>query len=259
MRSLFKGIIGFGLVSIPIQMFKAMNDERVELHYVHGECGTRIKYQKFCPTCQKVLENADLAKGAPMPDGRYVIVPPEDLETGTSDHTVTIVSFHNIEDIDPVYYQQAYWLKAGDGGTKAYQLLAQTMRTTKKVALANMSIRKRQSLAVVRPFGPTALMLHRIYFPESLRVEGQEFGSGPLVTSDKEQKMAAMLIDQMSEPFVPESYPNHARHQLLERLEELMPQAIQPPTSTIPSPSGEVLELMEQLKKSVAQRRTGTS
>ncbi|NMP22438.1 Ku protein [Sulfobacillus harzensis] len=250
MRSLYKGIIGFGLVSIPIQVFKAMESERVTTHWIHEPCRTRIQYQKFCPTCERPVPAEEVATGAPLPDGRFVVLPPADkLQPG--DHTITIVNFPELKEIDPVFYETAYWLKPGPGGQKAYRLLTRAMRDMGRVALAEMTLRQRPSLAVVRAYNETTLMLHRMYYPESLRQDGASFGP-PVEENipDKELAMARTLIEHMAEPFEPERYPNRARLERLKQIEELMPSAVMPQTT----PEREVMDLMEKLKASVDAR-----
>lgn len=256
MRSLYKGMVGFGLVSIPVALYKALDDPRVEMHYLHRPCHSRIRYQKVCPVCGVAVDAEDLVKGTPLPDGRFVVVPVEDTVT-SPDHTINIVSFHELKDIDPVFYDQSYWLKPGPGGQKAYRLLADTMRDTGKVALAEMTLRSRLSLALIRTFGETALMLHRMYYPETLRQEGAHFGDIDVAISTRERDLARMLVDHMAEPFVPEHYPDEARRRLLETIQSLMPQAVTP--KTVDTPNRDVLDLMQRLKASVASARSGAS
>ena len=248
MRSLYKGVIGFGLVSIPIQVYKAMDDEKVEVHWLHKVCGSRIQYRKYCPVCQIEMKPGELVRGAPVPDGRYVVLEDEEPPV-KADHSVTIVSFHLLDAIDPVYFRSAYWLKPMAGGHKAYRLLADTMEHTRLVALAELTLRNKPSLAVVRTFQASTLMMHTLYFPESLRGEGKTFGDIAVQISDKERDMAAMLVEQMQEPFVPERYPNEARRQLLDRIQALMPQALAPPDDHA---TNEVISLMEQLRASIS-------
>lgn len=249
MRSLYKGIIGFGLVSIPIQLFKAMDEERVETHWIHKACGSRIRYQKQCSACQSPVAPGDIVKGAPLPDGRYVELP-EPHDTPHSDRTITIVSFHALRDIDPVFFQKAYWLKASLGGEKAYHLLSETIAETGRVALAEMRLRQKVTLAVVRTYGEGTLMLHTMYFPESLRREGEAFGHLEVNVTDKERKMAMALIEQMDEPFVAANFPNVERQKLLEQIQALIPSVRATPDSAT---TGQVASLMEQLKASMAQ------
>lgn len=254
MRSMYKGIIGFGLVSIPIQVFKAMESERVTTHWIHEACHTRIQYQKFCPTCERQVEGSEVVTGAPLPDGRFVVLPPEEKEA-PGDHTITILNFPELKEIDPVFYEAAYWLRPGAGGQKAYALLTRTMRELGRVALAEMTLRSRSSLAVVRPFNDTTLMLHRMYYPESLRRDGEGFGAAAGEPSNKELEMARTLVEHMAETFRPDEYPNQHRLERLRQIEALMPTAKMPTTT----PQTEVLDLMEKLRASVeAQLSHGT-
>ncbi|MCL5115678.1 MAG: Ku domain-containing protein, partial [Firmicutes bacterium] len=241
MRSLYKGIIGFGLVSIPIQVFKAMESERVATHWIHEPCHTRIQYQKFCPTCERAVPSEEVVTGAPLPDGRFVVLPPPEKEAAT-DHTITILNFPELREIDPVFYETSYWLKPGPGGQKAYALLTQVMREMGRVALAEMKLRSRPSLAVVRAYNDSTLMLHRMYYPESLRQEGASFGADlAQELAEKEMVMARTLVEHMAEPFVPENYPNEHRLERLRQIEALMPTAEMPQAA----PQREVLDLME--------------
>ncbi len=254
MRSLFKGVIGFGLVSIPIQVYKAMESERVTTHWIHQACKSRIQYQKYCPVCETRVSSQDIVTGAPLGDGRYVVLHQEEPPT-TGDHTITILNFPALKDIDPVFWETSYWLRPGPGGQKAYALLNQALREMERVALADMRLRTRRSLAVVRSYNPDTLMLHRMYYPESLRQEGVWMGRGSPKPQDRELEMAKSLINQMAEPFDPSEYPNLSRRERLEEIEALTPTAEMPKAQA----NREVLDLMEKLKQSViAQRHHGT-
>lgn len=254
MRSLYQGVIGFGLVSIPIQVFKAMQAERVTTHWLHEACKSRIQYQKYCPTCEQTVMADEVVKGAPLPDGRFVVFPPEDTQV-PADHTITILNFPELREIDPVFWETSYWLKPGAGGQKAYALLTRTMRELGRVALAELVLRTRPSLAVVRPYNQDTLMLHRMYYPESLRNEGGGFGAQSQELSDKELDMARHLVEHMAESFEPSLYPNRYRLERLQQIEELGPIAAMPPST----PGREVLDLMERLKASVhARERHGS-
>lgn len=237
------------MVSIAVQLFKAMEDEKVELHLLHKVCGSRIQYRKHCPVCHMEVDASEVVRGAELPDGRYVVVESE-AAGPAPDHTIAIVSFHDLPEIDPVLYRQAYWVKPLAGAEKAYRLLAETLQDTHLVALATMALRQKFSLAVVRSMEPHVLMLHSLYFPESLREDGRDFGQGQAAISDKERDMAKMLVMQMQEPFVAANYPNEARRELLERIQAGSPQGVHAPDEAV---TKEVLSLMEQLRASVEQ------
>ena len=248
MRSLFKGVLGFGLVSIPVSLYRAVGDERVETHWIHRDCGERVRYQKHCPACDRVLEPADLVRVAVLPDGRMVPLDEEGRDPGPQDRTISVLTFHPLADLDPVYFDRAYWLKAQTGGQKAYQLLARAMVSRHQVAVARMTARERPRLAVVRPYGTGALMLHSMHWPESVRREGAHFGTeGAAPTSDREEEMALALVDQLSEPFQPAQYPDEARARLMA---DLVARAQAGGAVTPPPPAG-LESLVEQLSRSL--------
>jgi DNA end-binding protein Ku len=255
MRSIFKGVLGFGLISIPVEVYKAIEPESVPLHWVHAACGSRIQYRKVCPVCDVEVEADALVKAAELPDGRLVPLdgdtPPGDERR---DRTIGIVSFHDLSDLDPVYYDQAYWLKPGEGGAKAYRLLSDAMEASGKVAVARMTLRRRLSLAVVRPYPTGALLLHSMHYPESLRTAGSHFGEAAAGSvTDRERTMALELIRQLAEPFRPEAYPNEPKAALMARVAERAAAAAMPPG---PRPDTAVLDLVAQLQASVEAARS---
>lgn len=249
MHSLFKGIMGFGLVSIPIQVFKAMDSEAVTSHWVHEECLHRIQYQKYCPACERVVDATSINKAASLPDGRLVILPPEN-KAGESDHVINILNFPLLDEVDPVFYDQAYWVKPSSGGSRAYAILVAAMRDMGRVALAEMRLRSRPSLAIVRAFNEHTLMMHRMHYPDSLREEGMSLGPQKPQFTQKELALAVTLIGEMKETFVPENYPNQPRLDRLAQIEELG-ESVAPQER---APSAAAMDLMEQLRRSVEQQ-----
>jgi DNA end-binding protein Ku len=234
-RSLYKGTLGFGLVSIPVQVYKALDSDQVTMHWVHRTCGSRIRYQKVCPVCQAAVEQADLVKATPLEDGRLVWLE-DDESAGPA-----------------MYFNQAYWLKPGDGGAKAYRLLWEAMEESEKVAVAQMKLRSRAQLAVIRPYHTGTLLLHSMHYPEALRSAGAHFGDVPVgEPSPKEREMALELVRQLAEPFRPEAYPNEQRAELLERIRAHAAAAVAEPE---PPPNRAVVDLVAQLKASVEQAR----
>lgn len=250
MRSMFKGVLGFGLVSIPVELYRAVGAERVESHWIHRGCGERVRYQKLCPACDRVLDSSDIARAAVLDDGRLVPLDDEEApaERRPLDRAISILSFHPLADLDPVYFDQAYWLKAASGGQKAYRLLSQAMALRQQVAVARMAARERPRLSVVRPYGTGALMLHSMHWPEAVRLKGAHFGSGGPEASDREQEMALALVDHLSEPFTPAAYPDEARAALMAALAERADQghAVAPA-----GPPPGLTDLVDQLRRSL--------
>lgn len=253
MRSMYRGTIGFGLVSIPVEVYKAMDAEEVPLHWIHRGCGGRIRYQKVCAHCQAEVAGEDLVKAAELADGRLVEIPPEEVSppagAGDAERTIGIVAFHPLDAVDPILYRAAYWLKPIQGGAKAYHLLREAMDESGLVAVARLRLRGRLHLALVRSMAHRTLLMHTLFYPESLRQEGLDFGGGEVAISAKERQLALALIGQMTETFDPAVYPNASRRHLLERIEELAAEARTPPEEAVP---GNLVDLMEELKASLA-------
>lgn len=257
MRSLFKGTLGFGLVAIPVSLYKAIDAkaESVEVHFIHRSCGTRIQYQKYCPTCDVHPEAQDLARATPLADGRMVVMEEAEAEDGgsrgSSERVIAIRSFHALSEIDPVYFHQAYWVQAAAGGAKPYKLLWEAMTEAQEVAVADMMLRHRPQLAVVRPHPSGSLILHSMHYPESLCLEGTHFGEDLRATvSDKERRMAETLIGELTEPFDPAAYPNRRRREQEDFIRAHAATALA--ASAVPH-AAEVADLVAELRESVEQ------
>src|SRR5579883_2765681 len=112
--TVWKGYISFGLISIPVKLFAAARDERVGFHQVHAVCQTRVKQQLFCPTCERVVERSELARGFEAEKGQYVTVSDEDLKkiTPASSETMEILGFVELKNIDPLYFDASYYAVA---------------------------------------------------------------------------------------------------------------------------------------------------
>ncbi|MGC8489443.1 MAG: Ku protein [Clostridia bacterium] len=247
MRSFFKGVMGFGLVAIPISLYKALEPESVALHYVHEPCGSRIQYRKYCPVCAHEVTPDELKKAAENVDGRLVVVEVEE-EPAAGRPAVHIQSFHPLEDMDPVYIGDAYWVKPDSGAVTPYRLLWEAMKKARRVAVATMHLRSSSRLALIRPYESGALMLHRMHYPDSVRREGEHFGSGPAAISDKEMALAQALIEQLAAPFDPTLYPNEPKAALMRQIASR--------AATLPEASPEavpgVVDLVNQLRASLA-------
>ncbi len=256
MRSFFKGVLGFGLVAIPVQLFRALEPERVAFHWVHRSCGSRIQYQKVCPVCQRPVEAEELARGAETDDGRLVLVEADDLKDvqGRRDALIQLVSFHPQDSVDLVYFGDPYWAKPGSGGLKPYRLLWRALRDLGRVGVAEMTLARRPRLALLRPYPTGALMLHAMRYPEHVRQEGAAFGGGSeadaVRVSDEEERLAHVLVQQLEEPFRPERYVDRVgarlRQLIAERADAARPEGV----------PAAVQDLVAQLRASVREAET---
>lgn len=252
MRSLWKGSISFGLVNIPVRLYRAVEDRDVHFHYLHKDCRTPLQYKKWCPTCNREVTGDEIVRGYEYEKGRYVIFREEELEALplAPNRAVQILDFVKLEEIDPIYFEKTYYLEPLEGGEKAYHLLREAMLETGRIALARVALRQREVLAVLRVYQGRVLTMVTVHFPDEIRsYEELKLGEERAKPSDREIAMARTLIDVLAAPFAPERYHDLYRESLLEAVkkkiegEELVVAAPEvPPTR----------DLMEALRNSLA-------
>lgn len=257
MHTLWKGSISFGLVNIPIKMFVATEDKDVRFRYLHKECHTPIKYEKVCPTCKKNIEEGDIVKGYEYEPGRFVIIEQSDLDSLKStvqSRSIEILDFVKLKEIDPIYFAKSYYLAPQDNNFNAYNLLKKVMLDTKKIAVAKVSIRNKQSLAVLRVYNDILLM-ETIFFPDEIRATSLVPGlpEKNAEVNEKEIDIATQLVENLTESFNPEKYTDDYRVALYELINkkiegkeiEIAPEA----------PERNIIDLMEALKASVKETK----
>jgi DNA end-binding protein Ku len=249
---MWKGSISFGLVNIPVKMFAATEDRDIRFKYLHNKCKTPIKNERICPACNEKITSEDIVRGYEYEPGHYVIIEDKDIEAirPKSAKTVEILDFVHLEEIDPIYFDKSYYLAPQEtGGAKAYSLLRKAMEETGRIAVARITIRDKQSLAVIRVLN-NLLVLETIYFPDEVRDIKQVPGV-PEDTSvdERELQMARQLIDNLTAEFEPEKYKDDYREALLAMIhkkvegEEIV--------SAPEAPQRNVIDLMAALQASL--------
>ncbi len=220
MHTVWKGSISFGLVNIPVKMFTATEDKDIRFKYIHRECHTPVKYKKTCPSCNKDVQPEDIVKGYEYEPGRFIILTEEDFESieVKSEKTVEILDFVKLEEVDPVYFDKTYFLGPQETGGKAYTLLREALSGKQRIAVAKITIRDRESLAVIRVYR-NVLVLETIFYPDEVRDSKQVPGVPEnLQTSKAELDMATQLIDNLTTEFNPDKYSDTYRERLLEKI-----------------------------------------
>lgn len=251
MRNLWKGAISFGLVHVPVKLYSATEKKDIKFNYLHEKCKTPIRYERVCPICDTEVGMEEIVKGYEYEKGKYVILKDEDFDNipVETTKTVEILNFVELKEIDPVYYDKTYYLAPGDGGQKAYELLKQSMENSNRVAVAKVVIRSKESLAVLRVY-QNVLVMETMFWPDEIRGTQLMPEIGYEVNiNDNEIKMAANLIDSLTEPFHPEQYQNEYRKALNELIEsKITGEEIEIAPKAEP---GKVVDLMEALKASI--------
>ncbi len=252
MRTLWKGAISFGLVNVPIGLYTATEKKEIKFNYLHDKCKTPIKYEKHCPTCDIEVPPEEIVRGYEFQKGQYVVLKDEDFERlpdGTS-KTIDIIDFVDINEIDPVYFEKSYYLEPSRGGEKAYALLKRAMTETGKIAVAKVTIRSKESLAVLRVY-QNVLMMETIFYPDEIRSTAGLSGvqTEPSL-HENEIKMANSLIANLSSHFDPTKYTNNYREDLMKIIETKISGG--EVAQVQERETGKIIDLMEALRASIA-------
>lgn len=258
-RAIGSGAISFGLVSIPVKLYVAASSEAPSFNLLHAACGNRIRQQRFCPVCDKVVERDDLVRGYEYAKDQYVRVTDDELKAleGEASEAIEISEFVPLAKVDPVYFEKSYYLGPDKGGEKAYRLLADTMTQVGKVGLAKFVLRGKENLVIVRS-AQKGLMMHTMYFANEVRSfdEIPKGESAKITTA--ETGLAVRLIEELSnEEFDPQKYEDEYGQRVLnlvnKKAEGKEITLVQPQTQR-----GQVIDLMAALKGSLdrqAQRQ----
>jgi DNA end-binding protein Ku len=253
-RSIGSGAISFGLVSIPVKLYLAASSEAPSFNLLHASCGSRIRQQRFCPACNKVVEREDLIKGYEFAKDQYVKVTDEELKAleGEASEAIEISEFVPLSKVDPIYFERSYYLGPDKGGEKAYRLLADTMAQVGKVALAKFVLRGKENLVIVRS-ARNGLILHTMYFADEVRNFDEVFkGEGAKITG-AETNLAVRLIDELSnDEFEPENYQDEYSQRVL----SFVNKKAEGQEITVAKPEirrGQVIDLMAALKESLGK------
>lgn len=255
-RSVGSGTVSFGLVSIPVRFYVATHSESPSFHLLHQPCGSRIKQQVYCPRCERVVERSELVRGFEVTKDQYATFSDEELralETAASP-SIDIQEFVPLAAVDPVYFETSHYLGPDKGGEKAYRLLADAMRETGVVAIAQHVSRGKERLVLVRPIAE-GLVLHSLYYADEVR----RFDDVPLGDAGQrrrgEMELAQELIGKLtSRGFEPEQYRDHYRDRLREAVERKV--GGQETLIAEPAPPrAQIIDLMDALKQSLARER----
>jgi Ku protein, prokaryotic len=220
MHTVWKGSVSFGLVNIPVKMFTATEDKDIRFKYIHKDCHTPVKYKKMCPACNKEVQPEDIVRGYEYEPGKYVIITSEDFDSlqVKSEKNVEIVDFVKLEEVDPVYFDKTYFLAPQETGGKAYTLLREALGQKDKIAVAKITIRDRESLAVIRVY-KNVLILETIFYPDEVKDSAQVPGIPENArTTQAELDMATQLIDNLTTTFDPSKYVDTYREKLIEHI-----------------------------------------
>ncbi len=250
-RPIWKGVITFGMISIPVAMYGATESKDVSFNQLHKECNSRIKQKRFCPVCERDVDGSEIVKGYEYSKNQYVLLDDEDFDKlpVPSKQTIELSGFVEAAEIDPVYHEKSYYLEPEAVGVKAYALLLRALETKQLNAVAKISVRTKERLCALRAKDGT-IMMETLFYPDEVRLESKPQVPDVLV-SDRELAMAEMLIDMLREKFDATKYSDGYRETLMAMIEAKV-NATEMVAAPTPVPAAQnVTDLMAALRASV--------
>lgn len=250
-RSIWKGAISFGLVSIPVKLFTATESRDIAFRQIHDDdCQSRIRQLRWCPVHEREVQYGEVVRGYEYSKDRYVILGDEDFESLPlpSKHTINLDAFVDASEIDPIYYERSYYLEPDEAGAKPFALLMRALQEKGLVAVAKIAIRNKEQLCALRP-QDGALTLETMYLADEIREAPSEVPWQDTAVSAPELTMAETLIEMLHKPFAPETYRDDYREALQQVIDaKLEGVALEEPEAAEPP---KVIDLMAALRASI--------
>jgi DNA end-binding protein Ku len=255
MRPIWSGVLSFGLVTVPVKLYAATESgHEVQFHLLDKDTLTPIKEIRINPDTGKEVPWDKIVRGVEYAKGKYVALSDEELKALPlpSAHTIDISGFVDADQIDPVFFDRAYFLAPDKGGAKAYELLREALAEEHKVALGKVAIRTREHPVAVRPEDHTLMMLTLHYADEIRKASAIPDLNGKMTIQPNERKMAKQLIASMVVPFNPEEFKSDYKTALQALVKAKLS------GKELPAQKGataKVIDLQEALRASLKQTR----
>jgi len=258
MHSMWKGAVSFGLVMIPVKLYAATEQKDIAFRQVHREDGGRIRFRRFCSIEDVEVPYEDVAKGYELPGGEIVILTEEDMAELPlpTTRSIEVVQFTPAEQLDPILLNRSYYVEPEPAGVRAYCLLRDALEDSGKIAIAQVALRQRESLAILR-VRDDVLVLETLLWPDEVRVPAFGFLDDDIEVRPQELRMAGSLIESMTVDFDPDEYHDSYREALQELVNAKIEgrEVVQPEEEE--QPTGETSSLADALRASLAAARGG--
>lgn len=257
-RAIGTATISFGLVSVPVKLYSsAETSKKISFNLVSKKHGTRLRQQYIAPESGEIVPREEMVKGYEFTKGKFVLFTSEELKAmeEKATHSIDIAEFVPFEQVERSYLDKVYYLGPDKGGDRAYKLLSAALTSTSRSAVARYAARGKQYLVVIRPMGE-GLVMEQLFYHDELK-SFAEVPLGEAEVKDSELQLAVQLIEQAkSDTFEPEKYTDEVR----ERTLELIQKKIDGEDITqigSEEPTGQIIDLMEALKASLAKKGEG--
>jgi DNA end-binding protein Ku len=254
MRPVWTGSIGFGLVNIPVRLYTAVQSSSLDLDMLDSHDHSNIKFKRVNENTGKEVPYKNIVKGYLYND-HYVVIEPKDFELADAKKTkvIEIQNFVEDEAIDSIYYEQPYYVEPDKNGERAYAILRDALKTSKKVGVSTFVLRNKEALAVIKPYGKV-LVLNRLRFDEEVRSPKDLNLPDVTKAKPKEQLMAKQLIDQLTEKFDISAYKDTYTDKLL-KIIKAKAQGKKPKVQKMKIVHTKSDDLMDMLKASLEKKK----
>src|SRR6476661_8197728 len=258
MRSIWRGAVSFGLVSIGVKLYSATEDKDIRFHQVHATDGGRVKYKRVCSIDGEEVEYSDIAKGYELPDGQVVILTDADFDELplSTRREIEVLEFVAQDEIDPIMFEKTYYLEPDGPAVRPYALLRDALENAGQVAITKIAIRQRESLAVLR-VRDGVLVMHTMRWPDEIRRPDFAFLDEDISVRPQELKMAEALIGSMTSEFDPSQFTDDYREAMTALLEAKQSGGEVAQVPEVPGDDTAVVDLMSALRRSVERARGG--
>jgi DNA end-binding protein Ku len=258
MRSIWKGSVSFGLVSIGVKLYSATEEKSVSFNQVRRSDGARIRYKRVAETDGEEVSYSDIAKGYQLPSGETVVLTDEDFADLPlpSARVVDVVEFVPADQIDPIYYNKSYFLEPEKNAVKPYVLLRDALEDSDTVGVVKVAIRNREQLATLR-VRDGVIVLYTMIWPDEVREADFAFLDENIELRPQEKDMARALLESMAGDFRPEEFTDDYREALESVIEaKIEGREVVEPEDAQPT-AGNVVDLMSALRASVEAAKKG--
>ena len=259
MRSIWKGAVSFGLVSVPVKLYAATESHDISFRQVHAQDGGRIKYKRVCSIDGEEVQYSDIAKGYETEDGQMVVLDDDDLAElpASSSREISVEKFVPREQIDPMWFEKSYYLEPDKAAAKPYALLREAIREADRVAVVTVSLRTRMTTAVLRVVDDVIVMQTMMWPDEIRNPDFAGLDAADLDVKPQELKMAQMLVETLAGDYDPDEFEDDYA-KAVEAVVQAKLEGGEVKHAAAPEPTGgEVVDLLAALQKSVDAAKKG--
>jgi DNA end-binding protein Ku len=257
--AIWSGNISFGLVTVPVKLVSAVRSKDVRFNQLEEGTGARIRYRRVSEATGEEVPQERIVRGSEIAPGQYVVIEPDELDNlrPKASHTIDIAEFVELQEIDPIYFEQPYYLVPDRNAAKPYKLLLDAMTDLQRVAVGRVVLRGKEHLVAIRPLDGALCVETMRYADEVIPVESLDGLPGEDVSpNEKELEMARQLIEALAGDFEPEKYHDEYREQVNELIEKKAAgeEIVAEPMTEEPA---KVVDLMAALEESLARAGRG--